>query len=157
MSNVAGAHLRSLEAGKPVSDVLKAAETDLGFLRRITQTPTVKFEVQALEGLIGELRAKMPNHPRKFLDISTIHLRPETIERLQTDKSLCVAYPHPEGFGWFVWVPTDTNSDKDYYHPDLVACFKVARKEGCEYILFDRDASSHDDLEVYTEEGGDEE
>lgn len=48
-----------------------------------------------------------------------------------------LAYPHPEGLGWFVFVSTDPGSDRDYYPDDLIQCFNLARSVSCDYILFD--------------------
>lgn len=88
---------------------------------------------------------------RKFLDISTIHLRPKT--RLDIDSRIVPGtfYDHSV-YGWFMWVPSADFDDrleklKDY--PDLLACIYRARELDCDYILFDVDAEIDDALPTY--------
>jgi hypothetical protein len=43
-------------------------------------------------------------------------------------------------FGWFLWAH-DEESDLSEFPADLQACMRKAQEHGCDYILFDRDAS----------------
>lgn len=89
---------------------------------------------------------------RSFLDLSTGHLTPATRQRFEDGEQLCgPVYPHPEGFGWFVWVG-EHGDDATDAPADLVACFNRARKERCEYICFDCDAPMIDQLPIYEDE-----
>lgn len=97
---------------------------------------------------------------RKFLDLSTGHLTEETRDRLSDGEGPTPTYPHPDGFGWLVWVPEDQGVmaelekwAEDVNCPaDLLACFKAARKRGCDYILFDSDGEPVDYLTDYEAE-----
>lgn len=93
---------------------------------------------------------------RKFLDLSTGHLTEKTRERMDEMPPMQCAYPHPDGFGWFVYVDTDPANyepgEDCPYPPDLIACFKAARERDCDYILFDCDAEAVDYLDYYEDE-----
>lgn len=93
---------------------------------------------------------------RAFLDISTLHLRPETRE-LWGD---CLDAEHFPGnvlvgpSGWLVHVPSE-NPEWDYrYGTELFAIFDHARAAGADYVMFDRDAEPVSDLEVFPEGEG---
>lgn len=97
----------------------------------------------------------MPNI-RKFLDISTGHLPPSERERIDDGEAGPLAYPHPDGYGWFVYVPEDPDmwqdDEDDDAMPALLACMKRARALGCDYILFDCDAPIDEELPVYNDD-----
>lgn len=95
---------------------------------------------------------------RKFLDLSTVHLSLATIERFEAWTVPLTTYPHPEGFGWFVYVPADLDliDVAGMELPaDLLACIKSAHAQDCDYLLFDRDADPIEDLPLYDEEPDD--
>lgn len=90
---------------------------------------------------------------RKFLDLSTAHLTQATRDILDDKhRRPSPTYPHPEGYGWFVWVPTDSLDTLVDCPDDLKACYLAARKRHCDYILFDCDAPEVDFLPTYPDE-----
>jgi len=49
-------------------------------------------------------------------------------------------YPHPEGYGWFIWVPeAEDIPNLEDCPADLMACILYARRHGADYMLIDRD------------------
>lgn len=104
----------------------------------------------------------MTDHPnvRRFLDLSTAHLTPSTRDAL--DALPVPSYAHPEGYGHFVYMP-DIDGDHDPISEwdealaaelsDLIAVIKLARKLGCNYILFDCDGPECDELPTYDDDG----
>lgn len=94
---------------------------------------------------------------RKFLDLSTGHLRQSTRDLLDEDKGPTLRFEHPE-YGWFVYVSDDVTDaatgevlpgTDDPVPADLADCFALARQLGCEYIMFDIDGGFHPDLPTY--------
>lgn len=95
---------------------------------------------------------------RKFLDLSTRHLTPET-RKWMCGQSLSAMGDHPKNwvaptpYGWFVYADEENGSGD--IPADLFACMTKARELDCEYILFDYDGSIDEkvaDLPVYDEE-----
>ena len=90
---------------------------------------------------------------RKFLDISTIHLTPETRKRFEEGDFISSTYESPYGDGWFFYVADPESEDADYPWPDdLKACLKRARDRNCEYILLDPDGPEDPELPQYPDE-----
>ncbi len=100
------------------------------------------------------------SHVRNCLDLSTAHVSRETMDLLEAvgfartdgtpyDGSLSVK---ADLYGCFVHVPEaeleETLTDGDL-PGDLQATFKLARENGCDYVLFDADGPAHPDLEVF--------
>jgi hypothetical protein len=88
---------------------------------------------------------------RKFLDISTAHLRPSTRAAVANQPTGLTVHPHPDGYGWFVYVSEDEPEPGDaaIEFEDLAACIDRARALDCDYILFDCDAELDDTLPTY--------
>lgn len=89
---------------------------------------------------------------RKFLDISTGHLRPSTRDAIDAGAFSITAHPHPDGYGWFIYVPTDPAhfEEVEAMPPnDLRRVLDYARAQDCDYVLFDRDAGPIADLPWY--------
>lgn len=97
---------------------------------------------------------------RRFLDLSTGHLKPETHKWLD---ALCESQKRGDlaswasctPFGWFVWAH-DEESDLSEFPEDLRTCMAKAQAMGCDYVLFDRDAAPEGDaldLPWYGDEG----
>lgn len=88
---------------------------------------------------------------RKFLDLSTAHLRPETVDLIDGEHSPVLRFPHPDEYGWFIYVDEDwAVEDCSQSAPqDLVECLRYAAKAGCPYILFDCDAEIDEALPTY--------
>ncbi len=93
---------------------------------------------------------------RRFLDVSSGHLTPDTWRWLDTqfaDEELRDPRNHVASelaggrtrYGWFIYAPE---------HPvnatpaDLASVFKEARKHRAEYVMFDADAPPHPGLPV---------
>lgn len=102
------------------------------------------------------------DHPnvRRFLDLSTAHLHPDTRDSL--DSLPVPSYPHPDACAYFVWVPPivdghdhfdDWEHEDRCAYPDLMAALRFARDQRCDYVLFDADAPACDGLPVYDHGG----
>lgn len=115
------------------------------------------------EGALDQVRAaielhdlqKLPTEPenvRRFLDLSTGHLKPETRDQLDKGFAPGALYPHCEGYGWIMNVP-DMIDEADKPGEDMQACIDKARALRCDYILFDRDAPEIDGLPLYDDDG----
>ena len=82
---------------------------------------------------------------RRFLDLSTGHLTAETRMLLdliceEQKRGDITSWASCTPFGWFLWAH-DEESDLSEFPADLQACMRKAQEVGCDYILFDRDAS----------------
>lgn len=85
-----------------------------------------------------------PCEVRRFLSLSTCHLsRPDE----PTDGGVH-AIPFPEG--WWVWVPDDpaesADMEPDPVPPAILAAQKLARRLGCDWIQYDADGPTNDNL-----------
>lgn len=91
---------------------------------------------------------------RKFLDLSTGYLTQATRDMLDDGHGPTPIYPHPEGYGWFMWVPeAEGIIELEDCPVDLLACLRRARAKGCDYICFDRDGPDDcDGLTWYEDE-----
>ena len=84
---------------------------------------------------------------RCFLDLSTAHLSDEDRALLDacaghdTGEVLCARTP----YGWFVFASEERPEISD----TLWGLFQAARGQGCEYLLFDRDAPMLEDLATF--------
>ncbi|MDR6954147.1 hypothetical protein J2X65_003515 [Ancylobacter sp. 3268] len=93
----------------------------------------------------------MPDHPniRRFLDLSTAHLKLETRGLWSTTFNRPV-HVHQIEYGFFVWAGTDEDDGTDDGWPtEVAACRKLARSLDCDYLLFDADADTVEGLEVF--------
>ncbi|MCG7353735.1 XF1762 family protein [Roseomonas mucosa] len=87
---------------------------------------------------------------RRFLDLSNAHLSNEDRALLDacaghdTGELLCASTP----YGWFVYACEERPLISD----TLWALFQEARRHGCGYLLFDRDAASLDGFPVFDRE-----
>ena len=88
---------------------------------------------------------------RRFLDLSTAHLHPDTRELLDHNTGPSTVYPHPNGYGWFIYVPDDPATPFGSFKPlpDLQAAVDLARTLDCAYLLFDRDGPLIHGLPVF--------
>jgi hypothetical protein len=140
----------------------KALATAAAFMKGLIDADVI-LDAQAVwsaaPGLLAayppELRE--PDNVRRFLDLSTGHLKPETREQLENGHAPAAIYPHPDGYGWMLYVPCPENAgavdEEDRPAEDLQACFDKARELRCDYILFDSDAPELDGLPLYDDEG----
>lgn len=85
---------------------------------------------------------------RTFLDLSTAHLREETCSNLDGYKGL-LAYPTT--YGWLLYAPEDADglAATHDWPGELLPIIKLARTNGCAYILFDADARETELLTTY--------
>ena len=93
---------------------------------------------------------------RQFLDLSTAHLDKPSKEWLsheaESDSSTYGGH-----YGWFAWAHRDpdnpghtTFGGEDPRCPATLArIFEFACNNGCEYVLFDSDADSIDELPIF--------
>jgi hypothetical protein len=90
---------------------------------------------------------------RRFLDLSTAHLRPET-RSLWMECFCAKSFPGTVligEHGWMLHVP-ERNTDWDYRcGAELFAIFDKARSLSCDYVLFDADGSMIDGLPVFND------
>lgn len=75
---------------------------------------------------------------RRFLDASTAHVSEATRRRIDDGEIGAPVYPHPNGYGWFLYVLDESNDD-DTIPADLSEVFDCARQNACDYVLLDRD------------------
>ena len=94
---------------------------------------------------------------RSFLDVCSGHLSPGTwawLDARFSDDELRDPENHTAGqlaggrtrYGWFVYAPEDPPACP--IPDDLAAALAHARRQGCEYALFDRDAPPSEGLPV---------
>lgn len=77
---------------------------------------------------------------RAFLDLSTAHLSAATCRTLNSYDGVT---GHETPYGWLMHVPAedvDELAHSSDWPPELLPIVKLARFNGCDYILFDRDA-----------------
>ena len=90
-----------------------------------------------------------------MLVLSTSHITAETDEsfRLCTDDVPAIFYPKlsphdDEPLGWII--PIETEIEWSHIvNDDLVAIRKLAEREGCTWIMLDRDANVIEELPIY--------
>ncbi|MER7671278.1 hypothetical protein ABTY61_22815 [Kitasatospora sp. NPDC096128] len=80
---------------------------------------------------------------RSYLDLSTAHLRAETRADLDAYEDV-VAYRTE--YGWLVYASEDPEGE---WPSELVPIVRLAREHGCEYVLFDADATVADRLPTF--------
>ena len=107
---------------------------------------------------------------RRFLDLSTGHLKPETRDRLDAGWEPTSNIMSGE-YGWMIYTQTvgtvlykPFGKREGEYDPklvaqlrsqlgdDLVDCMAKAQSLGCDYILFDRDGPRRSELGWYEDE-----
>lgn len=82
-----------------------------------------------------------------LLDLSTGHLTRETARFLsETPIELWPVSGGRTLYGYLISVPEKLTST---IQADLLACLAFARQHNCPYILFDRDAAHHPELQRY--------
>jgi hypothetical protein len=81
----------------------------------------------------------------RMLDLSTAHVSDETRQRLDDGELIPAGYAKGE-YGWFVPV---IDNDDDHTPPELRAIMEFARKQNCQWLMFDRDADQIDGLATF--------
>ena len=88
---------------------------------------------------------------RRVLDLSTAHLPEHLGSHGLSSQDGVIAYDL-DGYGWLMWVPPDPDSHAAGY-PTLPAQVltiqRYARQRICDYVLFDQDADTIDDLPTW--------
>ncbi|MER8376664.1 hypothetical protein [Mesorhizobium sp. M1409] len=88
----------------------------------------------------------------KFVVVSTAHVSEATAKRLDHTPAKdwpCAGGPYAE-YGWFVYAHDENSGPGENAIPaDLFDVMTWARRQGCEYILFDCDADQVDGLPAY--------
>lgn len=85
---------------------------------------------------------------RKFLDASTAHVSLATRRYIEDGEVGTSVYPHPDGYGWFLYVP-DEDGESDDTPADLRELFAYARERECDYVCLDCDGPILYDLPAY--------
>ena len=84
---------------------------------------------------------------RNFLDLSTAHLREETRANLNSYEDVVA---DQTAHGWLVYASENANLTEGKDYPaELLPIVKLARANGCEYILFDAGATETDTLPTF--------
>lgn len=90
---------------------------------------------------------------RRFLDLSTAHLPEQVMNGPLNSFAHVVAYEFE--FGALLWVPP-IKPDNDIEDlaaqgvpEEIVHIWRYARSLDCDYVLFDRDADTNDDLPTW--------
>ncbi|MCF6303854.1 MAG: hypothetical protein L3J33_00580 [Rhodobacteraceae bacterium] len=96
---------------------------------------------------------------RYMLDISTGHLTEDTRKRLGEDSvNFFIGKPcslpfavKGSSYGWFIDVrdAAERSISGKPYPSDIIDCYGLALKLDCSFILFDRDAERHPNLNWY--------
>jgi hypothetical protein len=77
-------------------------------------------------------------HLRRFLDLSTAHITPSTCAAACA-RAVPWANTTPTSHGFIVYAHDERASDG---FDDLWAVLQFARAQGCDYVMFDADAST---------------
>lgn len=89
----------------------------------------------------------------RHLVISTSHIRPSTADLLdQWAPMLPESRPigvAESGYGWFVLTDPLDGEERAMLPPELGAAIDFAHRQGCRWLLLDRDADSIDGLETF--------
>ncbi len=87
----------------------------------------------------------------KMLALSTAHVKEYTSRFMDNDTLYQVVVYDKHGHGWFVVVPDNITMKeiKRSCPADLYACFELAIKKECDWIMFDNDVEPIDELPVY--------
>ena len=88
-----------------------------------------------------------------MLALSTGHITRETADLMDINRIGGVVLYNKDAAGWFVHIP-DSGLDFDELEDgecpaDLYRCMKYARDNGCDWIMFDCDVETIEDLPVY--------
>ncbi len=88
-----------------------------------------------------------------MLALSMGYVSEETAELMNDDNIDGVVLYNKGNYGWFVHVP-DSGLEFDVLEDgecpaDLYRCMKYARDNGCDWIMFDCDVETIEDLPVY--------
>jgi hypothetical protein len=86
---------------------------------------------------------------RNFLDLSTSHLSEETCRDLNSISGITA---HETTHGWLLYAPeegADELAEDGDWPAELLPIVELARSNGCEYVLFDRDAETTDLLPTF--------
>ncbi len=93
---------------------------------------------------------------RRFLDLSTSHLTAEQREYGGRDGDRSAwggAVVEVHEYGFWLWVPDDpkesSRASEERVPRNLLAVQLYARRRGCDYVLFDRDAEVNKDLRTF--------
>lgn len=88
----------------------------------------------------------------KLLVLSTGHITKETnslLTIIDMSEWPCSGGPYGD-YGWFLYAHDENCDEGDQKIPDdLWAVMQFARKEGCNYILLDRDGDTTEELPIY--------
>lgn len=112
---------------------------------------------------------KEPEHISKIIELSTAHITQEAakvldslVERnegfrlfsLEGEMHDFGVYPRGE-YGWFIATPAEPMAQLRYASPDaaplrsVMVALEYAQKQGCSWLLLDRDADETDNLPKY--------
>ncbi|MCI2421128.1 hypothetical protein MOQ72_27160 [Saccharopolyspora sp. K220] len=86
---------------------------------------------------------------RTFVDLSTAHLSKQACTDLNTYEGVTA---HKTEYGWLMYAPeqdADELAEEGDWPPELLPIVKLARANGCAYILFDAGAQSTDRLPTF--------
>jgi hypothetical protein len=89
----------------------------------------------------------------RHLVLSTVHVSMKTADMLDgwaghepSSRPLAVASTH---FGWFIPTREAEEPDREQIPDEVLAAMRLGREQGCDYLLFDCDASAIDALQTF--------
>jgi hypothetical protein len=92
----------------------------------------------------------LPSDPpiRCFLDLSTAHLQQQTCDQLDGYHGV-IAYETT--YGWLMYAPRDDTglAAAHGWPAELLPIIRLARANGCAYVLFDSDAEQSSQLPIF--------
>lgn len=93
---------------------------------------------------------------RRYLDLSTTHLRNEDVEALKAAARRFAAPSCTQtAEGWWVWAPDEIEAFGPHDIPDnLRQVMTYARAHGCDHVLFDDGAEVDVQLAAYQQSEG---
>ena len=82
----------------------------------------------------------------RVLDLSTAHVTPGTMQRIDDGESAATMQSE---YGALISTYMPDHPDRDFYPSDLRLVLAYGRHHGCAYVLLDRDGPETDSLPTY--------
>ena len=89
----------------------------------------------------------------KIITLSTAHISPSTMDKLDANSSSVPPCFKKDKFGYFMLSNEDVlndYADNEYFPKDLKQCVEFARLHDCDWIMFDGEADEVEELDVYS-------
>lgn len=83
----------------------------------------------------------------KIIVMSTVHITKESFDYLNGG-TFPISFINDDGYGKVIRI-TDRDLEDADYPTDLLSCMEFAKKNGCNYVRFDSDATMYNELPKY--------